>query len=94
MPGCRFWIRVRVRVRVRLWHRLNCGSDLIPGLGTPYALGWPKQIQNKTKQKKQKKKSAYVSAALSCPWVSLSSWDPGKYIIKCVFLPSLCRMLT
>ena len=21
---------------------LNCGSDLIPGLGTPYALGWPK----------------------------------------------------
>ena len=22
--------------------RNNCGSDLIPGLGTPYAMGWPK----------------------------------------------------
>ena len=21
----------------------NCGSDLIPGLGTPYAKGWPKK---------------------------------------------------
>ena len=29
----------------------NCGSDLIPGLGTPYAMEWPK--------KKKKKKKAW-----------------------------------
>ena len=27
----------------------NCGSDMIPGLGTPYAVGWPE------KEKKNKK---------------------------------------
>ena len=26
----------------------TCGSDLIPGLGTPYAVGWPKQINKQT----------------------------------------------
>ena len=29
----------------------NCGSDLIPGPGTPYAAGWQTK-QNKTKQNK------------------------------------------
>ena len=29
----------------------NCSSDLIPGLGTPYAMGWPKKekVINKIK---------------------------------------------
>ena len=27
----------------RIWHCRNCGSDLIPGWGTLYAVGWPKK---------------------------------------------------
>ena len=27
----------------QLWLPRNCGLDLIPGLGTPYAAGWPKR---------------------------------------------------
>mgnify|MGYP006935811203 CR=1 FL=1 len=34
----------------KLWLGLDCGSDLLPGLGILYALGWPnvaKQLTNK-----------------------------------------------
>lgn len=34
----------------------NCGSDLIPAAGTPYATGWPKK-RNKTNKQKQLKKT-------------------------------------
>ena len=34
----------------------NCGSDLIPGLGTPYAAGRPK-MKKKKKKRKEKKNS-------------------------------------
>ena len=33
----------------------NCGSDLIPGLGTPYAVGRPKKNKEKKKEKNLKK---------------------------------------
>ena len=35
---------------------LDCsyGSNLIPGLGTPYALGWPKKKKKKKKKEKSK----------------------------------------
>ena len=29
------------------WWDHKCGSDLIPGPGTPYVLGWPKKIKKK-----------------------------------------------
>ena len=38
------WARSLARLsglRIRPWH--NCGSDLIPGLQTPCASGWPKR---------------------------------------------------
>ena len=39
--------------QLRIWHchsfslGQNCGSDLIPGLRTPYATGWPKKKKKK-----------------------------------------------
>ena len=30
----------------------NCGSHLIPGLGIPYAVGWPKKRRKKEKEMK------------------------------------------
>lgn len=38
---------------LRIWHchtcgfGHNCGSDLIPGPGTPYTMGWPKKKKKK-----------------------------------------------
>ena len=48
----------------------NCGSELIPGLGTPYAVRWPK---NQTKQTKkptaylQKQTHRYTEQTCGCP---------------------------
>ena len=44
---------------LRIWHHHSCsighhrGSDLVPGLGTPYAMGLP---EKKRKEKRRKKK--------------------------------------
>ena len=48
--------------RLRIQHCCSCdlGSDLIPGSGTPYAMGWPK------KKKKKKDKFAMKEAAKRC----------------------------
>ena len=43
---------------LRIWHFYSyglgrdCSSDLIPGLGVPYAAGWPKMEKKKKKKKK------------------------------------------
>ena len=54
-PGCRFdpWLAQWVK---RIQHYCicgmghNCGLDLIPGLGIPYAAGWPKKKKKKRSQ--------------------------------------------
>ena len=42
---------------LRIWHWCtscslgsNCGSDLIPGLGTPYSMGQPKKNKREEKE--------------------------------------------
>ena len=39
IPSLEEWVKV---VLLQLQHR-SCGSDLMPGPGTPYAVGWPKK---------------------------------------------------
>ena len=45
------------RLRIRHCHSCgvghNYGLDLMPGLGTPYATGWPKKREKKKKRKKK-----------------------------------------
>ena len=44
----------------------NCGLDLIPGLGTPYIMGWPKK-------RKKRKKMPQHSLSKECAIIHLSS---------------------
>ena len=46
------------RLRIRHCHSCgvghNYGLDLMPGLGTPYATGWPKKREKKKKERKRR----------------------------------------
>ena len=35
---------------LQLWHRSSCGSDLIPGIGTPYAMNGQKRKRKKLRK--------------------------------------------
>ena len=45
--GCRFTWHSRLRIQHCCGIGCKCSSDLIPGLGTPYALRWPKTEEKK-----------------------------------------------
>ena len=45
---------------LRIWCCHSCGSDMIPGPGTPCAAGWPKK-KKKMKKKKQKSSTTVMS---------------------------------
>jgi len=59
--GCRYNPQLGT---VGIWHchsclvGCNCGSDQIPGLGTPYAMGQPKK-------KRKEKKAKFLHAKLT-----------------------------
>ena len=59
------------RSGLRTWHCHSCslgcnrGSDLIPGLGTPYAAGWPKK--RKERKKEEEEKESYSLDPKGCP---------------------------
>ena len=46
MPGQARWVKDLTLLSCTVGH--NCASDLIPGLGTPYASGWPKKKKGKS----------------------------------------------
>ena len=46
IPGLAQWVKDPVLSLLGVGH--NCGSDLILGQGTPYAIGWPKQTNKQT----------------------------------------------
>ena len=92
VPGCRFDPRpstvgkkIRHCCSCSIGH--NCSSDLIPGPGTPYAVGWPKK--KKTKQQ-IKTKLAWSGQGLSNPYgleLTIWPWDrPRKSSSKALFL--------
>ena len=58
MPGPAQW--VKDLALLQLQHRSYCSSDVIPGLGTPYAMGQPKK-------KRRKEKKGDKSATLQNP---------------------------
>ena len=47
----------------------NCGSNLIPGQGVPYALGWPKMEKRKKKKRKENSGGRLCTMPLSEPLV-------------------------
>ena len=50
---------------LRIWHCCSCSvghscsSDLIPGLGTPCAMGWPKKKEKKKREKWESRAKLY-----------------------------------
>ena len=46
----------RIQPRCCCGRGCKCGSDLIPGLGTPYALRWQKKKKKKKKREREKEK--------------------------------------
>lgn len=65
VPGCRFDPRswqhgLKDPALQQLWWRSSCSSDLIPGPGSPYFAGQPKEPPQKKKKKPYKNKKSIV----------------------------------
>ena len=80
---------------LRVWHcRIcglggNCGSDPIPGLGTPYVEGWLKK--EKKKKKKSQRNTPRGKAALQRPWQSKQGPDANLSILVAFMGPRELR---
>ena len=57
----------------------NCGLDLIPGLGTPYATGWPKK--KRQKKDRMKYKVRCICPAQSQKVLLLLSLSPSSLLL-------------
>ena len=72
IPALAQWVRDPALMKPH-----NCGSNLIPGPGTPYAMGWPKKETATTKQQ------AMLDGSSTC-------WGVGEGCQRgCFFLRSL-----
>ena len=96
--GCRFNFLV---TRLRIWHSHscslghNCSSDLIPGLGTPYAAGQPKNKEPpptppQAAQKPLCKSPSRPCLRISCPSLEAAtlSAPPSAPEMACAFKSS------
>ena len=69
MPGPAQW--VKDLALLQLQHRPYCSSDVIPGLGTPYAMGQPKKKKKKKKKKrKERRQKCNLTKSMRCSKIS------------------------
>ena len=99
VPGYRFCPQLStVGSRILCYHSCivigyNCSSDLIPGPGTPYAMGWPKKKENK-QTKTQKIWTTRTSGSgdwAGCAPASHSLCHLGEHLIPHQFFYLHCQ---
>ena len=60
----------------------NCGWDLIPGPGTPYAMGWPKRKKKKILPSHLWSSEARRHGAITPPLIAVQSFERTRTVLE------------